>query len=382
MRTTRSFFSVGLALSIVAAAAPGRAAQSLGAAAGPVPPYAGTGLAVRWNQQLNPAAFMTLDGALGLVDQPGFVDLAGVGPLVFTNGLKAIGDFQSQQVLMPFSPGSSPAGNGQYIVARMVGAWAARSAGTYTVAAGFDDGARVIIGGLTVVSFAAPTSFQRQAGSVIAAAPGLYPIVIEYYNTIQEGAVEVSIAPGEVTLASAQQALPAAFQLVPQSDLYPLSAIGDAGSGTDGGAPDAAVVGVLPDAGADGGIAGAPADAGAEADANTPADAGAFFDAAGADAGHVGPDDASAVVADASGGPPAYGPDPADDDGGTPPEPTADGDADTSSESSVSGATVDGAGDYRGTGCELTAAGGTGSSAGLLAGGGLVLLALRRRRRG
>jgi MYXO-CTERM domain-containing protein len=74
---------------------------------------------------------------------------------------------------------------------------------------------------------------------------GLYPIQVEYFNGVEEGAIELSFAPGEVGV-DAGAPVPSAFALVPLGDLYPPSAL----DAEDAGAPASAPEGGTDDASA------------------------------------------------------------------------------------------------------------------------------------
>jgi hypothetical protein len=82
-------------------------------------------------------------------------------------------------------------------------------------------------------------SFRRATVVVSVDRPGLIPVEIDYFNGIQEGRVELAMAPGDVAVVNPYAPPPAAFGLVPATDLYPLDALdlGDGGGSPDAGAP-------------------------------------------------------------------------------------------------------------------------------------------------
>lgn len=213
----------------------------------PIPAAPGSGLASEWASQDTPADFASLDLALPLLKLPGAVELDSLGPISLSNFIKPIGDF-STHAAMPFSATGTPSGGGQNIVARMHGEWAVRAPGIFTLAVGSDDGYRLLLQGATVLDYPMPQTFKRAAVSLEVTQAGLYDIELDYFNGVQEGAVEMSFALGAVGLVSPTAPVPNVFVLVPCPDLYPPpQPAGDAGAGdasedasTDGPTPDAA----------------------------------------------------------------------------------------------------------------------------------------------
>ncbi len=203
----------------------------------PLPTSDGSGLSSQWQNGTVAADYEELDRALTFITPSSF-DLEGVGPVSFSNNLAPLGDFATHAT-MPYSPQGTPTANGWYLVTRMTGAWAARAAGTYTFAIASDDGYRVTLGGTVILNHPPAQSFRRAASSFIVTEAGLYPIVVEYFNEVEEGAVELSFTPGEVTLASPNVPVPSSFELVPLSDLYPPSAMGESINGGIAPAPEA-----------------------------------------------------------------------------------------------------------------------------------------------
>ena len=115
--------------------------------------------------------------------------------------------------------------------------WVARQTGTYTFAVGADDGFRLTLAGIVLLVHAPAQPFRREAASFVVSEAGLYPIVVEYFNGVEEGAIQLSFAPGEVGLQFATAPLPSTFQLVPLHDLYPPDALDSLDGGEPG--PDA-----------------------------------------------------------------------------------------------------------------------------------------------
>ena len=225
------------------------------APAAPVPTADGTGLSSQWVNGTIASDYQELDRALTFIT-PAAYELDGVGPVSFSNDLAILGDF-STHTTMPYSLHGTPAANGWYLATKMTGEWAAREAGTYTFAIGADDGYRVTLGGLPILSHPPAQSFRRAAASFTVTEPGLYPIVVEYFNEVEEGVVELSFATGDVAIDSAFVPLPSSFELVPLKDLYPPDAIdqtatADAGAGasasSDGGASGSSGATRAPDA--------------------------------------------------------------------------------------------------------------------------------------
>jgi hypothetical protein len=207
----------------------------LRAPSSPVPPSVGTGISSRWVNGSDPANYEELDRALSYLTPESFL-LEGVGPVSLSNDLAPIGDFATHAP-MPYSTEGTPADTGWYLATRMTGAWAARKTGTYTFAIGADDGFRVTLAGTVLLEHAASQPFRRQAASFVVNEVGLYPIMVEYFNGVQEGAIELSVTSGEVPLLSETAPLSNVFQVVPVTDLYPPAALDgpDGGSGSRGG---------------------------------------------------------------------------------------------------------------------------------------------------
>jgi hypothetical protein len=238
----------------------------------------GTGLSSHWVKGVLPSDYEELDRALMLLTPASFA-LDGVGPVSLSNNLAPIGDF-STHAPMPYSTMGIPENDGWYLATRMSGAWAGRAPGTYTFAIGSDDGYRVTVAGVVLLEHAPSQPFRHEAAAFVVRQGGLYPIVVEYFNGVEEGAIELSFAPGDVSLAGGVSApVPAAFQLVPLADLYPPEALGESGA-DDAGAPSS------PE---DAGESSSPDDGGALDDASlgTPGDgaAGPVATATGASSG-------------------------------------------------------------------------------------------------
>ncbi|HEY2515671.1 MAG TPA: hypothetical protein VGI39_32605, partial [Polyangiaceae bacterium] len=230
--------SVAFALSVFAADASATAVD-MGPPDAPLPTPPGPGLDATWASLQDPSMFKLLDVAMTLLSAPGTVAMNGVGPIAFSNFLLPLGDSPTQSA-MPFSPQGDPLGGGEYIVTSMKGFWAARAAGVYTIAAGSDDGYRVTMKGTRLLDYPHPQSFARAAKTISVPEPGLYAFEVDYFNGIQEGAFELWVTTGEVAITAPTQHVPAGFTLVPQADLYPVSASSggtlDAGTpATDGG---------------------------------------------------------------------------------------------------------------------------------------------------
>jgi hypothetical protein len=209
---------------------------------GPVPSSLGTGLSSQWVNGSKPADYEELDTALSFLTPTSFA-LDGVGPVSLSNNLKPLGDF-ANHMAMPYSVDGIPQANGWYLASRMTGAWAARQPGTYTFALGSDDGYRVILGGVVLLNHPQSQDFHHNAASFLVTEAGLYPITVEYFNGVEEGAIELSFAPGEVALdADVSAPVPSVFALIPLSDLYPPRALGSLDGGVpsllDGGTDDA-----------------------------------------------------------------------------------------------------------------------------------------------
>jgi hypothetical protein len=201
-----------------------------------VPPNLGTGLSSRWVNGTTPADYEELDEALSFLTPTSFT-LDGVGPVSFSNNLKPIGDF-ADHTAMPYSVDGVPVASGWYLASRMTGAWAARQPGTYTFAIASDDGYRVTLAGVVILSHPQSQTFGHEATSFVVNEAGLYPITVEYFNGVQEGAIELSFAPGEVPLdAGVSGPVPSVFTLVPLGDLYPPSALASADGGTAPASP-------------------------------------------------------------------------------------------------------------------------------------------------
>ena len=181
---------------------------------GPVPPSLGTGLSSYWVNGTIPSEYEELDSALSLLTPTSFA-LDGVGPVSLSNNLKPIGDF-ADHTPMPYSIDGIPEADGWYLASRMTGAWAARQPGTYTFAIGSDDGYRVTLAGIVLLNHPQSQPFRHEGASFIVSEAGLYPITVEYFNGVQEGAVELSFAPGEVALdVDVNAPVPSVFELVP-----------------------------------------------------------------------------------------------------------------------------------------------------------------------
>jgi hypothetical protein len=189
----------------------------------PLPTSNGTGLSSQWQNGAVASDYEELDRALTFITPSSF-DLEGVGPVSFSNNLAVLGDFATHAT-MPYSLQGTPTADGWYLVTRMTGAWAARAAGAYTFAIAADDGYRVTLGGTVILNHPPAQSFRRAATSFVVTEPGLYPIVVEYFNEVEEGAVELSFTPGEVMLDGPNVPVPSSFALVPLSDLYPPGAL-------------------------------------------------------------------------------------------------------------------------------------------------------------
>ncbi len=114
-----------------------------------------------------------------------------------------------------------PAGRyfqGGGLVLRIEGALAIRAAGDYTFAWGHDDGVAFRFGDARVFEYPDPTGSRVDRRVVRAAAPGLYPFTLEWYDTIGGALLDWYVAPGDLTAGDFDRAR---FHLVPREDLYP-----------------------------------------------------------------------------------------------------------------------------------------------------------------
>jgi hypothetical protein len=114
-----------------------------------------------------------------------------------------------------------PAGRyfqGGGLVLRIEGALAIRAAGDYTFAWGHDDGVAFRFGDTQVFEYPDPTGSRVDRRVVRAAAPGLYPFTLEWYDTIGGALLDWYVASGDATAGDFDRAR---FRLVPREDLYP-----------------------------------------------------------------------------------------------------------------------------------------------------------------
>ena len=219
-------------LAIMSVGVPASAAPlALPSPIAPIPSTPGTGLWSRWATAPQ-GSFNELDTALTFLSSPSAIRVDGVGPINLSNFLAPLGDFP-QHGNMPFSPLGQPSAGGQFVVGSMQGWWAARSAGIYSLGLGCDDGFRVQIAGLDVLDHAPSQAFRRVRTVLNIATPGLYAIRVDYFNGVEEGAIELSIADGDVAIVSPTSALPQSFALVPREDLYPFDSVVAADAGAD-----------------------------------------------------------------------------------------------------------------------------------------------------